>query len=313
MKKRFSVLLPVYNRPELVRQAIDSVLGQTFGGYELIVIDDGSTDGTRDLLRSYGARIRMIRQENQGPEVARNLGASQADGEYLAFLDSDDLFLPTALAAYDRLIDIYGLPPVIIGAMGYFETEKPGPALFEAEGPMEVFAYRDFLSKDRGIGMSNSRIVLRKSVFEEAGGLRRSSPSTFHLDDYNLVLRTGTIGPCIVLKNPKTVAYRYHAANSVRNVEAMARGILSLVDAERSGVYPGGRARRFARYACIGGPALQWSRRAFQNHRTGLGLKLSIRSFSMIAASILKKSWYLVWGPRPPVVLKDPVAKGPYE
>ena len=93
---RFSVLIPTYNREMHVRQAIDSVLSQTFKNYELFVIDDGSTDGTTQVLQSYGTRIRSLRQQNQGPEVARNNAASQVSGEYLAFLDSDDLFMPCA-------------------------------------------------------------------------------------------------------------------------------------------------------------------------------------------------------------------------
>jgi glycosyltransferase involved in cell wall biosynthesis len=76
MKTRFSVLVPVQNRQEYVRQAIDSVLSQAFSDFELIVVDDGSSDRTPDVLQSYGARIKMIRQANQGPEVARNTGAS---------------------------------------------------------------------------------------------------------------------------------------------------------------------------------------------------------------------------------------------
>ena len=86
-KTRFSVLIPVYNRAACVRECIDSILAQTFLDYEIIAIDDGSTDGTQEVLRSYGDRIKVLKQDNQGPEIARNLGAVHAGGEYLAFLD----------------------------------------------------------------------------------------------------------------------------------------------------------------------------------------------------------------------------------
>jgi len=91
--KRFSVLIPVYNRDVYVRECIDSIFSQTFKDYEIIAIDDGSTDGTLEVLQSYGEQIKVLSQTNQGPEVARNLGASQASGEYLVFLDSDDFML----------------------------------------------------------------------------------------------------------------------------------------------------------------------------------------------------------------------------
>ena len=138
MATRFSVLIPTHNREEYVRQAIDSVLSQTFTDYEVFVIDDGSTDRTPELLRSYGHRIRALRQPNQGPEAARNRAAAQASGEYLAFLDSDDLLLPGALEAYDRIIRTLDSPPLMIGAMIYFEDQPPPARAPEARATLEV-------------------------------------------------------------------------------------------------------------------------------------------------------------------------------
>ena len=82
---RFSVIIPVYNRAKLVKEAIDSVLSQTNKDFEVIVVDDGSTDDTLEMLESYGNQITILSQSNQGPEVARNLGAAQAAGDYIAF------------------------------------------------------------------------------------------------------------------------------------------------------------------------------------------------------------------------------------
>src|SRR5665213_2273603 len=124
---RFSILMPVYNREKYVCQAIDSVLAQTFTSYELIVVDDGSTDGTPELLKSYGNRIQLIRQQNRGPEVARNTGAAVAQGEYVALLDDDDFLSPTALDTYDRVIRTFDSPPVIIGAAAFYRDGEPYP------------------------------------------------------------------------------------------------------------------------------------------------------------------------------------------
>jgi len=254
MTVRFSVLVPSYNREEQVRQAIESVLTQTYANYELLVIDDGSSDGTPQLLASYGTRIRAIRQSNQGPEVARNNAAALAEGEYLVMLDSDDMLMPWALETYDQVIRAFHSPPLVIGSMEYFREGHPFPV---SDNPRKIEAWKcpDYLAKNMTVGLSSSRIVLRKSVFDEVGGGRNTTPATFHLDDFNLISKVGTYSPCAVVNNPTTVAYRLHESNSIRSLEAMVNGILCLVAAERAGQYPGGRKRRFGRYACIGGIA----------------------------------------------------------
>jgi glycosyltransferase involved in cell wall biosynthesis len=104
---RVSVVIPVYNREPYVGQAIASVLAQTFGDFELLVIDDGSTDGTRDVVRAFGdPRIRLLcHASNRGIARARNAGVDAARGEYLAFLDSDDVALPERLAEQVDFLD----------------------------------------------------------------------------------------------------------------------------------------------------------------------------------------------------------------
>ncbi len=111
MQRRFSVVIAAYNRENYIRQTIDSVLSQTFIDYEIIVVDDGSTDRTGEVLQTYGDRIKYVRQTNQGSEATFRKGASLATGEYLAFLDSDDLFMPCALATYDAIIRDLDSPP----------------------------------------------------------------------------------------------------------------------------------------------------------------------------------------------------------
>ena len=285
MAVRFSILVPTYNRAEYVRQAIESILAQTYSGYELFVIDDGSSDGTPQLLASYGSRIRALHQANQGPEVARNQAAALAQGEYLVLLDSDDRLMPWALATYDRVIRALNSPPLIIGSMRYFREGDPIPTESDPASRIEVWRFRDYLAKNVSVGLSNSRIVLRRSVFEEVGGVRNSTPTTFHLDDFNLILKTGTYGPCAIVKTPATVAYRLHESNSIRSAEAMARGILSLVSAERASQYPGGKSRRFARYACIGGIAQLWTMQAFKARQFRIAAGLLRRTAPMIAAA----------------------------
>ncbi len=98
MNPTVSVIIPTYNRCNLLIEAVDSVLSQTYDNYELIVVDDGSTDETPSLMPDYNPRIRYIWQDNQGESAARNRGMALARGEYIAFLDSDDLWLPEKLS-----------------------------------------------------------------------------------------------------------------------------------------------------------------------------------------------------------------------
>lgn len=92
-----SVVIPCYNAEKYLRQAIDSVFAQTYSNLELIVVNDGSTDKSGAILASYGDRIRVIHQQNQGLSAARNVGIASALGEYVAFLDADDYWQPDKL------------------------------------------------------------------------------------------------------------------------------------------------------------------------------------------------------------------------
>lgn len=96
-KQEVSVVIPTYNRGWILKEAIDSVLSQDCDGFELIVVDDGSIDNTQEILSSYRDKIKVIRQENKGVSAARNKGIVSSSRTYIAFLDSDDLWLPGKL------------------------------------------------------------------------------------------------------------------------------------------------------------------------------------------------------------------------
>jgi glycosyltransferase involved in cell wall biosynthesis len=289
MKPRFSLLIPTYNRKKFVLQAIDSVITQTFTDYEIFIIDDGSNDGTQDALLPYRDRINLLQQPNQGPEIARNLAARKANGEYLVLLDSDDMLMPRALETYDLALRKVNSPPLLIGSMLYFADGSDLPDVSPDNDAIEVIKYSDYLSKDVTIGLSNSRIVVRKSLYEKVGGARNTSPTTFHCDDFHLILKVGTYGPCVVVRNPITVAHRWHDSNSVRSIKPAVPGIRALIRSEHKGEYPGGVRRKFARYACIGGLAQLWVRKAWKARQYRDSLILLFRSFPMITAGLCKK------------------------
>lgn len=107
-----SIVIPTYNRAHSVNTAIDTVLAQTFADYEIIVIDDGSTDNTKDVLRPYADKIHYIYQANKGVSAARNAGIKAAQGEWIAFLDSDDEWLPRKLEL--QVLDVHQYPEAVL-------------------------------------------------------------------------------------------------------------------------------------------------------------------------------------------------------
>lgn len=96
--KKVSVVIPAYNKADLTVRTIESVLGQTYGNIEVIVVDDGSTDDTKNKLQLFGNRIHYIYKQNGGASSARNVGIKQATGEYIALIDCDDIFYPEKIA-----------------------------------------------------------------------------------------------------------------------------------------------------------------------------------------------------------------------
>jgi glycosyltransferase involved in cell wall biosynthesis len=293
---RFSVVIPVYNRGRLVKEAIDSVLSQTNKDFEVIVVDDGSTDDTMKVLESYGNRIMILSQSNEGPEVARNTGANMASGDYVAFLDSDDLMLPWALQTYERIIVSQDHPALILSHLAYFNEANPLTVEDLAAEQIEIVPYKNCISKDRTVRASASIIVVKQDVFSRAGGFRQSSATTFFCDDIDFMLRVGCAGPAILIESPPVVAYRVHQSNVVHDVEFGFRGIMSIIQAEKAGAYPGGPLHRLRRYAFIGGPAYFWCKKTLRHGFPVLSIRILISGFFMLLAGIIRQVWLKMHG-----------------
>lgn len=134
-----SVITPVYNGERFLRPALDSLLAQTFQDWEHIVVDDGSTDGTASILASYtDPRLIKLRQANAGEAAARNAGLDQARGDYIAFLDADDLYRPEALADFVRFMQAHPDSDAVFSD-GYFCDEADQPLLRLSEHRPGIF------------------------------------------------------------------------------------------------------------------------------------------------------------------------------
>ena len=177
-----SVIIPSYNRWPMLGEAVDSVLAQTVREYELIVVDDGSTDETPRRLRDYGARLTMLSQSRRGVAAARNLGARQASGRYLAFLDSDDTWQPVKL---ERQLAFMERNPEVeicqtdeiwvrngVRVNPRHRHRKPSGDIFRASLDLCL--------------VSPSAVMMRRGLFERVGGFDESFPVC---EDYDLWLR----------------------------------------------------------------------------------------------------------------------------
>jgi glycosyltransferase involved in cell wall biosynthesis len=300
MSVRFSVLLPVYNRENYVRQAVDSVLNQTFSNFELLAIDDGSTDRSAEVLKSYGNQLTLIQQRNQGPEIARNAAAALAQGEYLVYLDSDDVLLPFALETFDKVIRDLDSPPLLLGSILYFRDGQSLPKTAPAD-TIEIFKFRNYASKT--ISLSSNSTLVRKSVFDAVGGGRRdTTPQTFHADDTYIQLKVGDYSPFVVIQKPCTSGYRLHGENTSKNLKALGNGILRLIRLDNQGEF--GKPS-WNRYACMGGRALAFAYRdCWRNGERKLGFQLLLGASFMVPIAICNIILRRFRKPPEPIILK---------
>ncbi len=282
-----SVVIPTFNRAPLLKEAIESVLSQGFASVETIVVDDGSTDNTQEMLHSYQNKIQFVRQKNQGPERSRNVGTEIARGRYILYLDSDDILLPHACALYHEIID--SAKPALIVARGRgFKTGIDIDRLpATAEQSVNFTILKDFLSKRRGIWLSTSFLVVRREHLHP-GSLFRTG--TFPVDDLDFILRLGTLSPCVLIDNPVTVGYRIHESNSIHDVKSNLDTLHMILDLERKGEYPGGVQRKFDRLSIIGGHIQAWSLKGMKVGLRKAAFFLLIKGFHTICAILLKKA-----------------------
>jgi glycosyltransferase involved in cell wall biosynthesis len=167
---RFSVVIPVYNRADVLGRALASVLAQSCGDFEIVVVDDGSTDDPRAVCDALAdPRIRYIRQDNRGGNAARNAGIDAAQGEFVAFLDSDDVFLPHHLESMARLLngtnDTAGYAAIVVDRGEGRSMIKPPRGIAVGEH------MADYLLRDRGfvptITLVVPRVIARNVRYDE--------------------------------------------------------------------------------------------------------------------------------------------------
>jgi GT2 family glycosyltransferase len=209
-----SIILPTHNRAALLREAVDSVIAQTFPGWELIIIDDGSTDETRQYLRCLtDDRIRVIESDHCGlPAKLRNVGLRGAKGRYIAFLDSDDVWAKTKLEV--QLADLERKPAVRWSYTYYDRIDdrgdpKPAPKGFTLRA-CEGWIFEELVTLAAKVTMPT--VVVERTLLDEAGGFDETLRFS---EDYELWLRLARRSRVSVVTQP-LAAVRDHAGNTSR-------------------------------------------------------------------------------------------------
>ncbi len=212
----FTIIIPTYNRKKQLPRAVDSVLCQSFSDYELIVVDDGSTDGTESLFQSQGSNIKYIWQKNSGVSAARNRGIEESTGEHIAFLDSDDTWHKEKLMRHHEFIannsniKIHQTNDIWIR-----NGRRVNPAKKHIKKEGEIFAPSLKLCM-----ISPSSVVMSRELFEKYGIFDPELPAC---EDYDLWLRITPFEEIGLIEESLITRYAGHGDQLSQKYEAMDR------------------------------------------------------------------------------------------
>lgn len=219
-----SVVIPLYNKAAFMGTALESVLAQSCQAAEILVVDDGSTDGGPETVETFGPEhVRLIRQPNAGPGIARNRGIAHATQPWIAFLDADDLWLPDHLAHLAALHRAF--PAIAVLATGYEELWDEAPEVLTARDPGEGRKVDFFALDPAAPGLSSSSVAVNADALRAAGGFGASFPG----EDVELWIRLGLDHP-VVLSSHVTALYR-------RENQGLTHDYLSTAEPERLPIF----------------------------------------------------------------------------
>lgn len=253
-----SVVIPAFNAADWVGCAIDSALAQTYSQREILVVDDGSTDATPEVLAGYGDRIRILHQPNGGLSSARNLGIRQARGEFVAFLDADDRWLPEKL---ERQVHCLRGDDRLGFCSTRTQVESPGgSAMGSWDCPrIEGGLLRTLFLRHAAVAGSGSSVLARRRLFERAGlfdvGLRS-------LEDIDMWMRLAALCDYACIDEPLTVIVKSPDSMS-GNLDVMRRSALQVMHKNRHLLPPAEQGRFWqAAYAGVLTDYAKWELRA---------------------------------------------------
>ncbi|MGA1863692.1 MAG: glycosyltransferase family 2 protein [bacterium] len=208
---KVTCIITTFNRANYLKQAIDSVLAQDYGMFELIVVDDGSTDDTASIVKGYGTQLKYIFQHNKGASAARNLGLEMAEGEYIAYLDSDDLWEPRKLSIQTRFLDQNtDFPLCYTQEIWYRKGVRVNPGYKHRKYSGHIFTKCLPLCI-----ISPSSAMIRRKALEDLGGFDEVLPAA---EDYDLWLRITAAQPVYFIPIPLIIKRGGHQDQLSRKV-----------------------------------------------------------------------------------------------
>ncbi len=233
----FSIVIATYQAAVWLPRSLESVFAQSFTDREIVVVDDGSTDGTTALLARYGDALRVFSVAHGGVSNARNVGTERALGTYVVFLDADDLLFPWALQRYADAIAMHGSPALVMSRPLYFTDEADLDA--NTDVTSQSRRWDDYLASVYEGHRVSIASAIRRDVLLASGGFR-PTPSA---EDHDLYLRLGVEAGFVYLREPPVYGYLQHAQSASHDAAVVRDGIRFLLREERAGRYPGGRVR----------------------------------------------------------------------
>lgn len=218
-----SVVMPVYNGEQYLIEALDSVFQQSFQSFELIVVDDGSTDATLAILESYGDRLTVIRQKNGGHAAARNVALKVAQGNWIAMIDADDLWHATKLEEQLALAELTSADVIYTAARNFEDSSRVDDVTFrDSQCPNgDVFCN---LLLDNFI--THSSVLIRKDALIAVGGYDETLKTTC---DWDLWLRMSASGVQFAGVHQPLTSYRWRSTSWSRNHQRTCTDRLTVV------------------------------------------------------------------------------------
>ncbi|HEY9826962.1 MAG TPA: glycosyltransferase family A protein, partial [Stenomitos sp.] len=222
---KVSIVIPAYNAMQYLPETLTNALQQTYDDYEVIIVNDGSTDGTGEWVTHFNhPKVSLITQENQGLSGARNTGILHAKGEYIALLDADDLWHPSKLAKQVELLDASPNAGLIYTWTALVDEHgQPTGRFFSAQDEGKVW---ERLLEFNMVGCGSVPLI-RRACFEEVGNFDRNLRS--FVEDWDLWLRMAKRYDFRLIKEP-LVYYRQRPGSASRNWEAMERSYRIVVE-----------------------------------------------------------------------------------
>ena len=211
---KVSVIIPTYNREEFITETINSVLNQTYKDFEIIVVDDGSTDNTKQKLESFKSKIKLIEQKNSERAIARNNGVKNSKGKYLAFLDSDDIWIKNKLEKQVELLD--SKPEVILTYGQSLRINEHGQKIKIAKRQLEGYSGKVFERLLLRNFIVSATPIIRREYFDKTEGFQTKY---IPYEDWEFWLRFSLLGKFYFFNNPFAY-YRIHKNQSVKLVNA---------------------------------------------------------------------------------------------